>query len=212
MKGLLASSLIVAYRTFRSETIRTRIRRLIIRVEGGPEYSPTIREVLRRYYHVEIGLYTKWPHRLKPAVFHRGTSIGRYCFVADTVRTFTRNHPMDLKSTHGFFYNPQLGLVKGKPMLFNRLNIGHGVTVGHNSIILPPTTEIGHGAIIAPGSVVCSNIPPYSLVSGFPARVTGYRFAKEKIVELIDSRWWDCAPSELSSDSGLGTTELSAMS
>lgn len=33
---------------------------------------------------------------------------------------------------------------------------------------------IGEGAVVAPGAVVEQNVPPYAIVSGAPARVTGY--------------------------------------
>jgi virginiamycin A acetyltransferase len=135
-------------------------------------------------------------------VYHPGTSLGRYSYIADTVRTFTRNHPMNIRSTHGLFYNPALGRVKGAPLQFGRLTIGHGVWIGHNATLLPPSREIGHGAVIAPGSVVSADVPAYALVSGFPARVTGYRFAKERIEELLTSRWWEKGPGELETGGG----------
>ena len=124
-------------------------------------------------------------------MFHRGTTIGRYSFLAETVRTFTRNHPMNTKSSHALFYNTRLGKVKNDPVPRTDLIIGHGVWIGHNSIILPSTERIGDGAIIAAGSVISTNVRPYAMVSGFPARVTGFRFSKEIIAELIASGWWD---------------------
>src|SRR5215510_12046093 len=81
--------LIRVYRLIRSEALLSRLRSWVVQMEGGPAYSLTIREILRRYYHVEIGLYCMWPHKLKPKVFHPGTTIGRYSCIADSVRTFT---------------------------------------------------------------------------------------------------------------------------
>jgi virginiamycin A acetyltransferase len=183
--------LVAGYGAVRSELVRVRMRHWITRLEGGPAFSLTIREILRRYYRVEVGLYSAGPCRMKPGVLHPGTSIGRYTFIAGSVRTFTRNHPMNIKSTHGFFYNAELGKVKTGPIRFNELRIGHGVSIGHNVVILFPTARVGDGAIIAPGSVVCADVPPYAVLSGFPARVQGYRFPKERIAELIASRWFE---------------------
>jgi virginiamycin A acetyltransferase len=166
-------------------------------MEGGPAFSLTIREILRKFYRIDIGLYTHWPFRMKPAVFHPGTTFGRYSYIADTVRTFTLNHPMNVKSTHGFFYNPLLGKIKTAPLPRINLVIGHGVWIGHNTIILPPTERIGDGAIITAGSVVHTNVPPYSVVSGHPARVMRYRFSPQIITELLASRWWEKSPGEL---------------
>lgn len=169
-------------------------------MEGGPAYSLTIRDIFRQFYRVNVGLYTAGPCAMRPRVFHPGTSFGRYSCIADTVRTFTRNHPLNIRSTHGFFYNPELGKVKGGSIQFNNLEIGNGVRIGHNAIILHPTERIGDGAVITAGSVVYANVPPYAIVTGFPARVVGYRFSKETIAHLLASRWWERRPEELVSD------------
>lgn len=52
--------------------------------------------------------------------------------------------------------------------------------IGMNSIILKGVT-IGKGCIVAAGSVVNKNTPPYSIVGGVPARVLKMRFTKEEI-------------------------------
>ncbi|MDC3366068.1 acyltransferase [Flavobacteriaceae bacterium] len=55
------------------------------------------------------------------------------------------------------------------------------VWIGVNCIILSGVT-IGQGAVIAAGSVVSKNVPPYSIVAGVPAKVIKKRFSDE-IVE-----------------------------
>ena len=45
----------------------------------------------------------------------------------------------------------------------NSITIGNDIWIGGNSIILRGVT-IGDGAIIAAGSVVTKNVPPYSVV------------------------------------------------
>ena len=47
--------------------------------------------------------------------------------------------------------------------------IGDGVWIGMRAMILPGVT-IGEGAVIAAGSVVTKDVPPYTLVGGNPAR------------------------------------------
>ena len=42
--------------------------------------------------------------------------------------------------------------------------------IGFNSIILKGVT-IGQGAVVAAGSVVTKNVPPYTVVAGNPARI-----------------------------------------
>ena len=197
-RSIFCASLVLRlYQLLASETIRRRLRKTVVRLEGGPANSLTIREIFRRFYRVDVGLYTPGPCGMKPTMFHQGTSIGRYASVAPTVRTFTRNHPMNLRSTHALFYNPSMGVARCGPVQFGRLVIGHGAVIGHNAIIVPPTERIGDGAYVTPGSVVCTNVPAYAIVSGFPARVTGYRFDQETTALLTESKWWERTPSEL---------------
>lgn len=201
IRSRLAHSLLLPfYRKANSETLRAPLRRLIMRLEGGPLTSLTVREILRRFYELEVGLHSQWPHTHKPQVFQRGTCIGRYAFVADSVRTYTRNHPMETKSTHGLFYHPGLGKAGNSRLEFGRLMIGHGACVEHNAIILPPTERIGEGAYIKAGSVVYTDVPPYAIVSGFPAVVRGYRFEKDVIARLLESQWWERSPEALEAD------------
>ena len=53
--------------------------------------------------------------------------------------------------------------------------IGEDVWLGANSTILVGVT-IGRGAIVGAGSVIRSDVPPYSIVTGNPAKVVGFRF------------------------------------
>lgn len=43
--------------------------------------------------------------------------------------------------------------------------------------------HIGRGAVIAAGAVCRTKIPPYSIVVGNPAKVIGFRFSPEEIIE-----------------------------
>lgn len=52
--------------------------------------------------------------------------------------------------------------------------IGHRVFVGLRAIVMPNVT-IGEGAVIGAGAVVTSNVDPYAIVAGVPARVIGQR-------------------------------------
>jgi acetyltransferase-like isoleucine patch superfamily enzyme len=54
------------------------------------------------------------------------------------------------------------------------------VWIGFGAIVLSGVT-IGRGALIAAGSVVTSDIPPYAIAAGSPARKVGRRFTNEEI-------------------------------
>jgi len=34
-------------------------------------------------------------------------------------------------------------------------------------------------------------VPPYAIVTGVPATITGYRFDKQTIEKLLALKWWD---------------------
>lgn len=58
---------------------------------------------------------------------------------------------------------------------WNRTVISDDVWIGHGAIILNGLT-IGRGAMVAAGSVVTKDVPPYAIVAGNPARVISSRF------------------------------------
>jgi carbonic anhydrase/acetyltransferase-like protein (isoleucine patch superfamily)/dTDP-4-dehydrorhamnose 3,5-epimerase-like enzyme len=51
--------------------------------------------------------------------------------------------------------------------------IERGARVGANATICE-STVVARGAVVEPGSVVASNVPPYAVVRGNPARIEGY--------------------------------------
>lgn len=48
--------------------------------------------------------------------------------------------------------------------------IGNNVQIGANSVIIGDIT-IGDNCVIGAGSVVCKDVPPYSVVVGNPAKI-----------------------------------------
>jgi acetyltransferase-like isoleucine patch superfamily enzyme len=54
------------------------------------------------------------------------------------------------------------------------VTIEDDVWIGSNAIILPGV-RIGKGSVIGAGSIVTSDIPPYALAYGTPAKVMKYR-------------------------------------
>ena len=58
------------------------------------------------------------------------------------------------------------------------------VWIGKNVLIIGGG-KISQGAVIAAGSVVVKDIPPYAIVGGVPAKVIRYRFSTEIIKKLL---------------------------
>lgn len=56
--------------------------------------------------------------------------------------------------------------------------------IGQRCLILSGVT-IGQGAVVAAGSIVVNNIPPYAIVGGNPAHIIRYRYEKPVIDFLL---------------------------
>lgn len=64
----------------------------------------------------------------------------------------------------------EIALQSNLPMREGSIRICKNVSIGMRSIILPNVT-IGEGSVIGAGSLVSSDIPPYSMAVGTPAKV-----------------------------------------
>jgi virginiamycin A acetyltransferase len=133
-------------------------------------------------------LYAHGPERL---------IIGRYCAIASGVRFIMpgANHADLGPSTFpfGIFGEPwaerTMDLVMGAPSRGDTV-VGNDVWLGYRALVLPGVT-IGHGAIVAAASVVATDIPPYAIVGGNPARVIRRRYDDEDVERLLRAAWWD---------------------
>lgn len=70
--------------------------------------------------------------------------------------------------------------------------------IGQNATILPGV-HIGDGAIIGLNSVVGSDVSPYAIVAGNPAREVRKRFDDELISLMMKFKWWDKPIEEIDS-------------
>lgn len=69
------------------------------------------------------------------------------------------------------------------------INIENDVRIGVGATVLPGVT-IGTGAVITAAAVVDTDVRPYAVVAGNPAREIGRRFSDEECELLLSSRWW----------------------
>lgn len=162
----------------------------MLSTEGGEMLSSTLRKIFLKHWGVEIGKYTHGGCFV-PWNFDRSTKIGRYCSIAMDCRAMNRNHPLNFKSMHAYFFNPRLGVCKEEVVDFTPLEIGNDVWIGHQSIIMPNVRRIGDGAVVGAGAVVNKDVPPYSVVVGNPGRVVRFRFPEDRISQLLEEKWWE---------------------
>lgn len=192
----MISKIIIVLYKYKISMLRNILLRIIEIYERGSIYSKTMRHIYSLYHDVEVGMYTQGAFS-SSCTIDRKTKIGRYCSISMNVRIMNRNHPMEFKSTHAFFFNPFFGICYEDKVEYIPLDVGNDVWVGHGAIFHPHVRKVGDGAVIGAGAVVTKDVPPYAVVVGNPARVVRYRFNKEIIDELLASRWWEKSIEEL---------------
>ena len=127
--------------------------------------------------------------------------IGKFCQIAMGVEFIMNdaNHQMSAVSTFPFYtldgWHTEAPSAADMPFKSNTV-IGNDVWIGQNAVILPGV-NIGDGAIIGANSVVGSNIAPYTIVAGNPAKVIRKRFDEELIDLMLHFKWWDKSITEI---------------
>ena len=128
--------------------------------------------------------------------------IGKFCALARGVKFIMNgaNHKLEGFSTYPFqiFSNgwervtpqPEELPCKGNTV------IGNDVWIGYETVIMPGV-KVGDGAIIAAKSVVVSDIPPYAIFGGNPAKCIRQRFDDEVIQSLLKVAWWNWEISKI---------------
>lgn len=111
----------------------------------------------------------------------RGVKMGRDCFIDPTAileTAYPENITMgnDVRVTVGCIIMTHIkaphhlretGIM---PAVLSPVVLEDACFIGVNSVVMPGVT-VGQGAVVASGSVVVTNVPPYTMVSGNPAKV-----------------------------------------
>lgn len=156
---------------------------------------------------IVVGEYTYYDDPDDPTAFeHRNVLygygperlvIGKYCAIAAGTRFLMAGagHPTIGVSTFPFtmfggdWTDRTLDIVTGMPSRGDTV-LGNDVWCGYQATIMPGV-RIGDGAIIAAGAVVTTDVPPYTIVGGNPARPIRQRFDDHDVELLLRAAWWD---------------------
>ncbi|MDL2288231.1 Vat family streptogramin A O-acetyltransferase [Oscillospiraceae bacterium OttesenSCG-928-F05] len=156
---------------------------------------------------IAVGEYTYYDNPAGPEDFEAHVThhydfigdrliIGKFCAIAKGIEFVMNgaNHRMNSVTTYPFNImgggwekcTPALSdlPIKGDTVVGNDVWIGQDVTV-------MPGVHIGDGAIIAAGTMVTKDVPPYVIAGGNPCRVIRQRFDDELIAYLLALKWWD---------------------
>lgn len=129
--------------------------------------------------------------------------IGKFCQIAAGVEFVMNgaNHQMNAATTYPFYIFgtwEQPAPAQSDLPLKGDTVIGNDVWIGQNATILPGV-HIGDGAIIGANSVVASDVAPYTIVAGNPAKLIRKRFDDELTALLLKFKWWDKSIDEINS-------------
>lgn len=156
-------------------------------------HSEYLRHYYKKYKGISVGKYSYGCFTNK---IPSGTIIGNYCSFGPDVKIFNANHGIQWASTHPFLYNTALGVVNKEQVKRTSLVIGSDVWIGANVVILPSVKKIGNGAVIGAGSIVTKDIEPYSVNAGNPCKIIRYRFEKNYIKTLEESKIYNYSKQE----------------
>jgi virginiamycin A acetyltransferase len=122
--------------------------------------------------------------------------IGKFCAIARGVKFIMNgaNHKISGVSTYPFqIFGNGWERVMPKPgdlPYKGDTIVGNDVWIGYEALIMPGV-KIGNGAIVSSRSVVVSDVAPYSIVGGNPAKQIRLRFEPETVARLESLAWWN---------------------
>jgi len=123
--------------------------------------------------------------------------IGKFCSIACGAKFLfnSANHTLNSLSNYTFpLFFDEWGLDKKDVASAwdnkGDIVIGNDVWIGYEAVIMSGV-HIGDGAVIAARAMVTSDVAPYTIVGGLPAKEIRSRFDKNTIEILQKIAWWN---------------------
>ena len=133
--------------------------------------------------------------------------LGKYNSIGRDCNFFLHaNHRPDWITTTSQLWGPvtpqiaEMHMKMGHPSCKGDIIVENDVWIGATSTIMSGV-RISNGSVVAGGSVVTKDVPPYAIVAGNPAKVVKYRFTEEQIYKLLKISWWDWTEDKIRENS-----------
>lgn len=151
-----------------------------------------------KYYKIPIGKYSYGYQQLNTNILK---SVGAFTSIAFGQYLVPNTHKMEFVTTSPILSHKMFGFTKRDvvydyaPDFENSTIIGNDVWIGANCIIFNGV-RIGDGAVIATGSIIRHDVPPYAVVVSVD-KIIKYRFSKETIDKLLKIQWWNWSDEKI---------------
>jgi len=121
--------------------------------------------------------------------------IGKFCSISrDVTFMLGGNHRIDWATTYPFptlqTFGPPQKEIEMDTYSNGDIKIGNDVWIGAGATFLSGVT-VGDGAVIGAYSLVTSDVEPYTIVGGNPAKTIKKRFDEKTILKLLSIEWWN---------------------
>lgn len=145
------------------------------------------------FNHVKIGDYSYGELNVVDFGGDNFLEIKKFVSIAQNV-TFVLNaeHNINTISTYPFKVK-LLKLCESESFGKGNIIVDDDVWLGYGATVMSGV-HIGQGAVVAAGSVVTKDIPPYAIVGGVPATIIKYRFDKQIIEQLLEIKYDNLSP------------------
>jgi chloramphenicol O-acetyltransferase type B len=144
--------------------------------------------------------YGSEPQVIGEWVYLPGSKIGSFCSIAGNFQWHCQAiHPTTWISQFPFqplWKMNTIPLVPEEEKPPKPIIIGSDVWIATDVCIMKGVT-VGDGSIICMKSFVTKDVPPYTMVGGYPAEIIRYRFSSEQIEQLLKIKWWDWEDDEI---------------
>lgn len=156
---------------------------------------------------ISVGNYSYGRLKVSSMNHKSHLSIGSFCSIAGEV-TFLLNAEHDISTISTYPFKVMVMGQKAEASTKGDIIVGDDVWIAERATIMSGV-HIGQGAVIAAGSVVTHNVPPYAVVGGVPAKVIKYRFSKQIIDALLKVDYSKLTKEMISSHIGILYSKLS---